>query len=485
MKLRQIFNFVENSKITQVIELALSSYYFPLVTAAVFVLSYYLGWEIVAIWYTCICGTAIMVCCKDVTPVLCLFLFLNIMSSRQHCPVHEGSDFVTDPTYFVRPAILAQEIIGVVFWAGSMIFRFVTGILSKRFKPNAVFWGLVALSVALMLSGIFYTHYVALNFLYGLGLAGIILFAYVLMSGNLEITEKTFTKVAYYFLILFAVASLELVVAYLTYDNLIVNGKVIRQLLFFGWGTYNQMGMTLILSIPAWFYLSCKFKYGVVFLIGGLFNVAMCFLSMSRQAMLMSGVMFVVCCVWVLIYDRGRKRLINSAVIAGVIAVLAILLGVFHKDVGQFFSSVTHNFFTGSGRTKLWKQGLDNFLRKPLFGIGFYDPLALPNEAGYMGEGLAYSTPYMCHNTFIQLMSSCGLLGLVTYVVHRAQTIISFINRPTKDRAFIIFTVLSLMLTCLLDNHIFYFFPTAVYAVLIAYLSVTEKKKESAKAALI
>ena len=47
MKLRQIFNFVENSKITQVIELALSSYYFPLVTAAVFVLSYYLGWEIV------------------------------------------------------------------------------------------------------------------------------------------------------------------------------------------------------------------------------------------------------------------------------------------------------------------------------------------------------------------------------------------------------------------------------------------------------
>ena len=138
MKLRQIFNFVENSKITQVIELALSSYYFPLVTAAVFVLSYYLGWEIVAIWYTCICGTAIMICCKDVTPVLCLFLFLNIMSSRQHCPVHEGSDFVTDPTYFVRPAILAQEIIGVVFWAGSMIFRFVTGILSKRFKPNAV-----------------------------------------------------------------------------------------------------------------------------------------------------------------------------------------------------------------------------------------------------------------------------------------------------------------------------------------------------------
>ncbi|MDE6691031.1 MAG: hypothetical protein K2K04_03590, partial [Clostridia bacterium] len=63
-RMDQIGERIENSKVTQILRRALSSYFFPLVTAVVSVGCYYLGWDIVNIWYLCICGTAIMVCCK-------------------------------------------------------------------------------------------------------------------------------------------------------------------------------------------------------------------------------------------------------------------------------------------------------------------------------------------------------------------------------------------------------------------------------------
>lgn len=473
MGLKAIGEHVENSKITHVLRRALSSYFFPLATACVSVVCYYLGWDIVTIWYMCICGTAIMVCCKDVTPVICIFLFLNILVSVKHCPAYMGA--ASD--YFTRPAVLGQAIVAVAFFAGSMVFRLVTGIVSRRFRLSPFFFGMVALCVAFAFGGLFSTQYTPLNLMYGLALSVTILGIFTFVCGNIQIDEKTFVKLAYYLVTLFAAVAFELLIAYCTYDGLIVDGEVIRSKLFFGWGTYNQMGMLLTLTLPSWFYLASKYKYGTAFLLGALVNVAACCLCFSRQALLMGSVIFAACCVWLLGWDKGKKRIINVSVMACILVIAAIVLGIKHREVAQFFSSMLGNLKTGSGRIAIWKDGLRNFLSKPVFGVGFYKPSSAPGDVGYYGGGIAFSIPVMCHNTIVQIVSTCGLFGLITYVIHRTQTVISLINNITHERVFVAMTMCALLLVSLLDNHIFYFLPTIIYAVLAALLSVTEKKR--------
>lgn len=477
MGLKAIGEYLEKSKVTQILRRALSSYFFPLVTACVSVICYYLGCEILTIWYMCICGTAIMVCCKDVTPVICIFLFLNVLVSVKHCPSYMGA--ASD--YFVRPAILGQEIVLVAFFVGSMIFRTVTGIINGRFRLTPLFFGMVALSVAFMLSGIFSTQYTPLNLMYGLALSVTLLGIFTFVCVNIQIGEKTFIRIAYYLVALFAAVALELFIAYCTYDGLIVEGEVIRSKLFFGWGTYNQMGMLLTLTLPAWFYLAGKHKYGIAFLMGALFNLAGCILCFSRQAMIMGIILFVACCVWLLICDKGKKRIINASVMAGVLLIAVIVIGVKYKAVAQFFASLLGRLKNGSGRIQMWGDGLRNFLSKPLFGVGFYNPSAASGDVGYYGGGIAFSIPVMCHNTIFEMLSACGLVGLIAYAVHRTQTVISFINNVTHERIFVALTLGALLLVCLLDNHIFYFLPTIIYAVLVALLSVTEKKQDVKK----
>lgn len=477
---------LEQNKVVLFLRRALSSYFFPAVTAAVSLISYYLGLDIVNIWYLCICGTAIMICCKDVSPVLCLILFFSLLPSPMHSP--KFGDHTSD--YLVSTPILVQEIIGVIFFIGSVIIRLVSGILSGRFKITPLFWGILALSAVFCLSGVFYTHYTVMNLLYGLALSGIIILFYVFCYCNFRPEEKTFKNVAHYFIAVSAVVLIELVVAYITGRGEIADGKTWRNVLRFGWGTYNQAGLMLTMSVPAWFYLAGKHKRGYYFLLGAVANVAMCFFSQSRQAMLMSSVVLLACCVWILIWDKGKKRIIDLAMMGAVIAILAVIIGVFHKQLINLFIGAMNkdSLETGSGRTELWQQGWRNFLHKPLFGVGFYDPLAKDyGEAGFSTVGyfvpgkLSNSIPRMCHNTVFQLLSSCGGVGLAVYAFHRVQTVLSFVKNVTPERTLIAATICVLLLMSLLDNHLFYFITTIQYAILLSMLSVTEKKKADEK----
>lgn len=463
-------------KVTQFLARALSSYYFPLVSAILTVSCYYLGWDMVLVWYLLLSGTAVLLCCDDITPVFLVVLLLNILLSMKHSPM-----YAEDKGYFMRPAILAQEVIAALLIIFSAIFRLVMALIQRKFKPDMTFWSVVILTVTFMLAGLFYSHYTVNNLIYGFISAVLLIGVYIVIGCGVKNNKQNFFKIAIYLLAQFAVAAIELIVAYITYDGLIVNGKVIRDRLFFGWGTYNQMGLVLILSIPAWFYLASKYKYGVFFLLGGLADVAMCYLSMSRQAMMMSVVLTAGCCIWLLICDKGRKRLINTCVMAAAIVALVILLIIFRKDVKVFFSSVLHSLGTGSGRLSLWRMGWENFLKKPIFGIGWYNPCALPQEPGYISSAAPMATPWMCHNTIVQILNSCGLVGLIAYAVHRTQTVISVINRPTAERIFIGLTMCAMLLVCLLDIHIFRFFPMTVYGILLALLSVGENDGQGDK----
>ena len=446
-----------------------SSKFLPLVSAVIVVACYYLGWDLVSIWYFCLCGIGIMLTCKDVTPIFSVFLLMSVMVSAQHSP----SLLVDNPSdFFTRPAVLAQMIIAIALLIGTVVTRIVESVIYHRFKITPIFIGLCAFVVALLLNGIFSEYYSEMNFVYAMFLAVLFLGIFSFANGNIQVNEGTFEYIAYSFIALLGVLSIELVVAFATYEGLIVDGAIIRSKLQYGWGMYNTMGMMLTMCLPAPFYLAAKFKHGWAFTLCGAFNVAMAYLCMSRQAILMGTVVFIACAVWLLIRTKGRARIINASIMGGLAFIAFIIMAIMHEKIASIFASLMDALDTGSARTIIWKEAIDKFLNYPVFGAGFYS-----RTRWVWGQsGFADILPRMYHNTPIQLLECSGLVGLMAYFVHRVQTVLSFLRNITHERVFIAMTIGALLLVSLLDNHIFYLFPTIIYSMLVGVLSLSEKK---------
>ena len=453
-------------KAAEILRNILSSKYLPFVTAAITVGCYYLGLDLLTYYYIVISGVAVLLLLDDATPIFSNFLFMSIAVSKINSPSPNamGSDF-----YF-RPAVLAQLIILIVIFAAAAIYRIVRAAMRKEFKLSPVFFGLCGLSVTFLANGLFSSDYNPMNIVYGLFMAGSFLGIFTLMKDNVSCTKESFEKVAYAFVAFSAALLLELLVVYCTTEGIIQDGCVIRNKITFGWGTYNQIGCFMVLCIPAVFYVAHNHKFGYLFFLYSMVVGAGAIFTMSRQAMLCSVIVYPLC--FAILLLRGKNKLINR-IIGGIALVIGIVfVGIYYRELFNFFHSLLISLKTGSGRTGLWVKAWNNFESAPLFGTGFY--AKLPPSLNTVGLDII---PLMYHDTVLQLLASCGILGLIAYVIHRIQTIVSFFKNITRERVFIAITVSALLLINLLHNHLFYIFPTIMYSSMIAMLVKSENIK--------
>lgn len=479
MSFSQTIEKFNSSKAKAFAQRAFSSYVFPFVTAAVTLLSTSFGLEPLAIWYICLCGAAICLCCKDVSPVICLFVFMHVIVSVEHSPYQSAG--TGNPDYMTTPAFFAQATVAILLFAGCAVYRIVDSIIKHRFKITPIFIGICAYFVGLTLNGLFSNKYYYMDTLYGLGMGAIIVFMFVFISGNVEVDESTYKRIAVVFTAFCMTLAIQLLIAYITL-GVIQNGVIVRGLIQFGWGTYNQFGMVITMCIPAWFYLAAKCKFGYLYLIGVPFNLLVVVFGMSRQAILMAGILTVLCAIWYLIIAPKKYRLYGGSFMLAAAIIALIVFFVKKDELVVVFKDLAASFATGGGRTEIWKDGLKKFLHNPIFGNGFYDINATGWGApGYCGEGSGFTEviPFMCHNTLVQLLFACGLVGFVAYIIHRAQTVVSLFKNPDAGRFFLTFTICGILLTSLLDNHLFYPFPLFIYSPLLAVFVVSEKKEEA------
>lgn len=453
--------------------------YFSAITAVVVTLGAVFGLELLTAWYMCLCGLAVTLCCKDVSPIFCLFIFMNVMISRAHSPsVHVQSQYIEDPDYLLSPAVLSQLIICAALLVVGMAYRIVFSIIERRFKFNAIFFSLAAFCVAMCFNGIFSTGYYYMNIVYALGLGAILMVSYMFLAGNVHLKMREYKGVAYSLVALCASLLVQLIVAYFE-CNVIHDGYIDRSVLHYGWGTYNYFGLMICLCVPAWFYLATKYKYGYLFLLGAAANIIIALFGMSRQGILVCAVIAVACTVWYMIVGGKRDRIAGGALIGACLIALGIFAAVRWDWLKEFFVRLGDSFETGSGRTDLWEQGFNNWLHHPLFGDGFYNRLAADSwTIGYFSDSLATSIPWMCHNTIFELMSAGGTAGLGTYLIHRIITIKSLFKNLREGRVPLALVGAALLLASLLDNHFFYFLPTLVYGALLGMFSASEKEEE-------
>ena len=177
-----------------------------------------------------------------------------------------------------------------------------------------------------------------------------------------------------------------------------------------GWGVANMVAPTVGMAIPvALVYSLRKSKWAWVHLLIALFMYAWVFVCTCRGAIIIEGIGLVVMMIYVLVKTPNRLQTWLTVGIS--LAIVAVLCGVFHKQLGKLFERIIELGFSDNGRFNLYKVGINRFKMRPAFGVGIdYDLGGFPKWAANK------TTPYYFHSTPVQILANLGIVGFIAHV---------------------------------------------------------------------
>lgn len=463
------------------IKSVLSSDYFPFFTAAVSLISYYLGADLVNIYIFAIVLIAMIMLLDDLTPLFTQFLFLAVIASKTNSPMYGASDYYTTPSVFIQIACLIALI------AIAALYRIIKQARGKKFHVSLVFVSVCLLSAAYILNGVFSEEHASDDLLYGVILAATLLPLYALLSCTVTVNEKNINKVCTGFFIFSLVLVVEVAVTILqsglTVESL--NLGTVRNFMKFGWGMWNNAGMLLVICIAPVMYLSLKRRGGALYVVWATIICFAVIATTSRQSYLGALMAFGISGVYMFVKSRGR----NSNRVAFVLMIiiwlaLFILLAYHYGDdiinILKFGLFDSDGEYSASGRMDLITIAWENFLKSPLFGVGFY----ADNTADIYYTSMSWF-PHFYHNTIAQVMASCGIAGLLVYVFHRIVTVIAFFKTRSTGKFFVGISMLAYLVMGLFDNHMYYILSAFIYPAFIAVLTNPAQKEEQEVAAAV
>ena len=441
------------------------SLWFPAAYAVLALISSFTGMEIAFYALTAVAVVFTAVFSRDSKPLLTPVFMAVYAVSWEHTP---QPPFSSD--FFYNGGVQIYFLCLGVLLVSCLIFRFIVFPQDRNFfKESKLRLGIILMTLAFLLNGVFFGNYTVKNLPFGLLMALSFFIFYIYFYNTLYIDKNTGTFVGYMLVMTAGIIFIQLGKIYL-FDNVIVDGSVNKDVLIAGWGMSNNVGGMLGMFFPACFFIAYKRKkLGWIFYVLAFVLFGGVCLTLSRTSALVSGIILIAAAIYLSIAKspvRKFARIFNIAVVAAGI----IFLAVFWDFVRDLFAVYFERGFDDSGRFEIWANGIRNFLRASVFGVGFYEPL----EESYNIENWIF--PDMYHNIFIQMLASCGIFGLLAYLVHILQVAFAVKKRPTAESLFYIIILVGMFGMSLLDNHLFHVFPAMVYSV---FLLLSEREGES------
>lgn len=255
--------------------------------------------------------------------------------------------------------------------------------------------------------------------------------------------------------------------------SVVADGIIDRYNIYTGWGIHNNIGGMLTMMIPFAFYLATRYRKGWIGTVAGSAFLIGVIMTCSRSSILTGTATFIACCILMLSYARNRKS--NSIALICVLVILTLVITLFHRQLLHLFSKLLQHGMDPSYRDIFFLEGLKLFLEYPLFGCSFFSPGYTPWGWSTV-EGFTAFFPPRWHNTLIQLMASCGIVGTGAYLLHRIQTIRLFLKDLSRERAFIGCSLVALLICSMFDCHMFNIGPVLFYSMALAFAEHLPKK---------
>lgn len=437
----------------------LESYYYPVLVFLTTLVCHSLSCELIGAAIIISSGCCGFILCKDLKFFISPLIMFILMFSEKS---------VSSGQYYETPYKIAMVIVGfmvICFFVAHFIIH-KRNVDFKGILKSKLFLGYVLLCSSFFLNGLFnFDEYTYFNLIYALILSASLFLVYAIFYSNLR-SDLSVKK--YLFFVLFLISLLvtfELYIGFLGQFQ-IVNGEIVKESIMLGWGMWNNIGGMMAFLLPIHFYFASTVKkYGWVFYLTALISYIAIVLTLSRSSLLVSTFMIATCALISCFKGENKKA---NRIITGAVCALGILgVIVFWDKISSILGDYLARGFDDNGRFEMYLHGLNNFISNPIFGGGFYSAYVLEHQ-------FVSFLPFRYHNTIIQMMGTCGFLGIASYLFHRYQTVKLAWQKKSLYTLFAVLSILSMLLCSLLDNHFFNLYPGIIYSVILVVLEKTE-----------
>lgn len=409
-------------------------------------------------------GCYICLFADDLLPLMPILTGCYIsVSARNNPGLHQDAVFFTQGL---------SIFIMVVPFVLCLIYRLCTDkkIGAKAFltKKRRLLPGMLLLGVAYVLGGLLSPAYPGLwkkSLLFGLLQFAAVAVPYYVFSGAVDWKKAPKDYFPWIGFLTGCMLVLQILRIYFHRD-VIVDGVIIRDRIFTGWGMYNNIGCFLAMMIPFAFYLASRYNKGWIgSVVGSAFLVGV-FFTCSRGAILMGSAVYLLCIILLMLSAKNKKG--NTVAVVLFLSALLLAVILFHRQIYLLFRSVLDRGFDPNNRNHIYAAGWKQFLQSPVFGGSFY-PIGFEPYDWSTVPALSSFLPPRWHNTFIQLLACTGVVGLLAYGFHRYETVRMFLRDRTREKAFIACSVAVLLGCSLVDCHFFNLGPVLFYSAGLAF----------------
>lgn len=401
--------------------------------------------------------------CKDMRALLPPLFFGYVSVSLKTNHYEAGKNLFNETTW---PHFIFLISMIAVLLTSRLI---VDNIARKNTRFPRLFIGYLLFMLIFPLSGIFSPYYAPRESLYGflVGASYFIPFVAAYYAVDFRTLRKDYF--AYLLLAFGFCLSAQVLVIYFQHMKDIFSGNFYNGLIRTGWGIKNNIGGMLAVALPGPIYLATKRKNYPLYIFFNLFFYIVVAMTESRGSLLAASIVELVMFVYFIILEKKKRIPVVICLLIFIGTAIAFLFTINHffPSVLSYIVSTLKNLtFDGlsSGRAELWKIGIKNFITEPFLGRGYFN---VPQDVncGYLSPTFF---PFRMHNTYIQLLSSTGIVGLLVYAYHRFESCLLIFRRISEEKVFLFFFFMCYLGCSAIDCHFFNLGPALLYAIMSA-----------------
>ncbi len=462
---KMFFEREAESKTIQKINNFLYSPLYILLTGLLAVISNLFGAELIVYSLYIACAVYMSLFGRDYLPAMPIVVNCYIAPSLHNNPGRNADSIFYPQNGGIFLAFL------VILFVSSVIFRFVNdkelGGSNFLKAKRKLMPGMLFLGGAYTLAGAFSGRYFEKgpnNFLFALVQFASIFAFYWFFTGAVKWDKARKDYFAWAGLNVGLIICCEIAGIYIT-QGVISNNAINTKLIATGWGNANNLGCMVAMMIPFAFALSRYKKFGWIFSVLSIIFLGFTCLTCSRASM---GAAFIICAASMIpsFFNKQRKK---GMIVYAAVAVLGLAaMFIFREKLISLFMDLIERGLNPRNRNLVYAEGWNAFIENPIFGDTFY-PEKISVWAWSTLEGFDSIIPNRWHNTVIQILASCGIVGMIAYSFHRIQTIKLFWSKRRTDTIYIGLSLATMLMASLLDCHFFNIGPALFYSMGLAF----------------
>lgn len=365
---------------------------------------------------------------------------------------------------FDTDALVCFCLIGAVMLLALLIRFSKDCSMLDAFRQQATFlYGLLAISAAIILNGVFSAKWRPVDTALGLFLAFGFVFIYCLVYSMIKDSHDiaAYTCFCMVCTALLVVVQVAVTVLRLHEQELLIHyyetlpPRLRRENLQLAWGYATNVAGVVVLGIPAALYLAKNKRHPIVYCLLAILFWATSVVLGTRSAFLVGALVLLTCISLACLKGRNAKILRLVSIIMILSGILFLLyadekLFSLHELADQLLNFLRLDNLDELDRFGLWINGWNDFLESPLFGVGFSDGgVDVKTEVSNLFAD-------MYHNVVIEFLGAMGAVGMLAFLWHVKDLLVCLFRRFSVNKLLLLLLPFTILATSLADNFFFY-----------------------------